>query len=138
MKMMYLSPTVVSAASAFAAAVIEYIAGDSNFLPPVWHSASTGHARLSYFALMAAALLSAGGTLSASVPLMSEHVPPRPFDGSVPKIVVNPKRTCPSSCVSNPSIAVCSVDHDVSVLVGQTHWLVVRQWNMLPDRSTTR
>ena len=69
---------------------------------------------------------------------MSEHVPPRLFDGSVPKIVVNPKRTCPSSWVSNPSIAVCSVDHDVSVLVGQTHWLVVRQWNMLPDRSTTR
>src|SRR6476646_6490324 len=36
------------------------------------------------------------------------------------------------------SMAVCSVDHDVSVLVGHTHWLELRQWNMLPDRSTTR
>ena len=80
MKMMYLSPGAVSAVSALAAAVIAYIAGDSNFLPLVEDSASTGQARLSYFALMAAALSSAGGTLSASVPLMSGHIHPRPFD----------------------------------------------------------
>ena len=58
---MYLSPGVVSAMSALVAAVIAYIAGDSNFFPLVEDSASSGQARSSYFALMAAALLSAGG-----------------------------------------------------------------------------
>ena len=68
---------------------------------------------------MAAALFIAGATLSASVPLMSGHIPPRRH-GSVPKIVVNPKRTCPSSCVITVSMAVLSVDHEVSALFGQT------------------
>src|SRR5262245_13345253 len=67
MKMMYLSPGAVMAVSAVVTALIAYIAGDSNFLPLVDDSASSGHivSRLAYLALMAAALLSAGGTLSA-------------------------------------------------------------------------
>src|SRR4029453_17781233 len=77
MKMMYLSPGDVMAVSAAVAALIEYIAGDSNFLPVVEDSLSTGQARPSYFALMAAALFIAGGTLSASVPAVATgHDPP--------------------------------------------------------------
>ena len=53
-------------------------------------------------------------------------------------MVVNPKRTCPSSCVITDSMAFFNVDHDVSALLGQTFWVALRQWNMLPDRSTTR
>jgi hypothetical protein len=75
--------------------------------------------------------------LSASVPaLCTGHEPP-PV-GLVPKIVVKPKRTSFSSCITTVWIAVLSLLQDVSVLVGQTSSLVVRQWNMLPDRSTTR
>jgi hypothetical protein len=136
MKMMYLSPCDGSAASALAAAVIAYIAGDSNFFPFTVLSLALGHARPSYLALMAVALLSAGGMLSASVPSMTEHIPPPA--GLLPKIVVNPKRTCESSCVMTVSIALLSLDQEVSTVLEQTSSLEVRQWYMLPDRSTTR
>ena len=49
---------------------------------------------------------------------MSGHIPPRLLLGSVPKMVVNPKRTCPSSCVMTDSMASFNVDHDVSALLG--------------------
>ena len=64
------------------------------------------------------------------------HEPPPA--GLVPKIVVKPKRTLVSSCITTVWIAVLSLLQDVSVLVEQTSSLVLRQWNMLPDRSTIR
>src|SRR4029079_422832 len=83
MKMMYLSPGDVMAVSAAGAALIEYIAGDSNFLPVVEDSLSTGQARPSYFVLMTDALFIAGGTLSASVPAITGPDPTPPA-GLVP------------------------------------------------------
>src|SRR4051812_37079001 len=127
MKMMNLSPGVVSAMSALAAAAMASLAGDSNFLPIAEASFGLGQARPSYMALMAAALLSAGGTLSDSVPFSTGHEPPPA--GLVPKIVVNPKRTCESSDVITPSMAVLSWDHELSDWVGQTCWVLLRQWN---------
>ena len=54
-------------------------------------------------------------------------------------MVVNPKRTCASSCVMTVSMASFSVDHDVSALLAtDVAGVALRQWNMLPDRSTTR
>ena len=76
---MYLSPTVVSAASALAVAVSAYIAGDSSFLPVFMASLGFGHMalRASYLAVMSIALFSFGGTLSASAPVVtSGHDPP--------------------------------------------------------------
>ena len=49
---------------------------NSSFLPLCMQSISVGDARPSYFALMVAALLSAGAMLSASVPSMTGHIPP--------------------------------------------------------------
>jgi hypothetical protein len=56
MKMMYLSPGVVSAMSALVAARIEYIAGDSYFLPVFIASLAFGHmvSSASYLVLMSA------------------------------------------------------------------------------------
>ena len=54
-------------------------------------------------------------------------------------MVVNPNRTSASSFVMTDSIASLSWVHDVSALLAQTlPWVELRQWNMLPDRSTTR
>src|SRR5436190_14151775 len=78
-KSMYLSPGVVSAASALAVAVSAYIAGDSSFLPVFMASLGFGHMllRLSYLVLMSAAFINFGMTLSASAPdAASGHDPP--------------------------------------------------------------
>src|SRR5205085_2791638 len=80
---------------------------------------------------------SAGGTLSVSVPCSEGHIPPAPA-GLVPQIVVKPKRTFESSVLITDSIAVFSVYQEVSVWVSQTGFEERRQWNMLPERSTSR
>src|SRR5262249_3934235 len=96
-------------------------------------------ARLSYFDLIMAALFRAGGTLSVSMPVSDGHIPPLP-DGSVPQTVVNPKRTCEASVGSTCSMAFLRCVQEV--LWGSSQMtlpvLPLRQWNMLPDRSTSR
>src|SRR4051812_23492268 len=147
MSRMYLLPGSVSAISALVTLPIDSLIGDSN-LTPVWVLLG-GNARLSYFAAMVAALFSAGGTASVSVPWIDGHMPP--LVGFDPYTVVKPKRTCESSCGSTCSMAVLRLYQDVfivsTVLVMvfvQTASPVlspafaVRQWNMLPDRSTSR
>jgi hypothetical protein len=76
--------------------------------------------------------------LSASVPVVaSGHEPPTPA-GLVPKIVVKPKRTSAWSCITTVWMASLSLVQAVSVLSVQTSSPPTMQWNMLPDRSTTR
>src|SRR5579884_857321 len=136
MKMMYLSPGVVSAMSALVTLSSDSLAGDSNFTPGC--VLLGGNGRPSYFWAMVAALLRAGGTLSVSMPWIDGHMPPSM--GFVPQTVVNPNRTCASSVGSTPSIALRRLVQEVLFMSEQTASPVepVRQWNMLPDRSTSR
>src|SRR3569623_3655746 len=63
-----------------------------------------------------------------------------PPTGFVPHTVWNPKRTWASSWVITDSTAVFRFDQLVFAMSAQTASpvLPVRQWNMLPDRSTSR
>ena len=95
-----------------------------------------GQGSPSYLAAMAAALFSAGATLSVSAPCSAGHIPP-PV-GLVPQIVVKPNRTWESSGLITDSIAVFSVYHELFFWSSQTGFDESRQWNMLPERSTSR
>ena len=131
MKRMYLSPGLVSAASALAAALIAYIAGDSHFLPVVTRSVAPGHARSSYFALMVDALLSAGAMSSASVPF-DERTHPTAVIGRIASKDGRESEThLRVQLRSHGSTAFLSLDHDVSAVSEQTAVLELRQWNML-------
>src|SRR6185312_113662 len=135
--MMYFGPGAVSATSAFATLPIDSLAGDSNFMPGVLLPPAVGQGRASYFVVIVAALFSAGATLSVSVPCSEGHIPPDPA-GLVPQTVVKPNRTFESSVLITDSIAVFSVYQAVSFWLSQTGFEESRQWNMLPERSTSR
>src|SRR5438552_3237108 len=87
---------------------------------------------------MVVALFIAAGTASVAIPFSDGHIP-EPA-GFVPQTVMKPKRTCASSWVITASIAPLSLDQAVLVRSEQTASpvLPLRQWNMLPDRSTSR
>src|SRR3954470_18024287 len=87
---------------------------------------------------MVVALLIAAGTASVAIPFSDGHMP-EPA-GFVPQTVMNPNRTWPSSWVITDSMALFSLDQAVLVRSEQTGSpvLPLRQWNMLPDRSTSR
>ena len=51
---------------------------------------------------------------------------------------MNPKRTCESSDEITDSIAIFSLYQEVFVMSEQTGFDESRQWNMLPERSTSR
>ena len=80
---MYFGPGSVSAISAVAVLAIDSLAGDSNFMPGVLVPLAVGQARLSYLAVIVAALFSAGATLSVSIPCSEGQTPPAPA-GLVP------------------------------------------------------
>src|SRR6185312_4182869 len=117
--MMYFGPGSVSAASALATLPIDSLAGDSNFMPGLLLPLAVGQARLSYLAVIVAALFSAGETLSVSVPCSDGHIPPDPA-GLVPQTVVKPNRTLESRVLMTDSIAVFSVYQEVSIWLSQT------------------
>src|SRR4051812_47648719 len=80
----------------------------------------------------------AAGTESVAMPFSDGQVP-EPA-GLVPQTVMNPNRTWPSSWVITDSMALLSLDQAVFVRSEQraSPVLPLRQWNMLPDRSTRR
>ena len=85
---------------------------------------------------MVPALFSVGGTLSVSLPCNEGHIPA--WAGLVPQMVVKPKRTCESSCTITDSIAVFRMYQEVSIMLVQNGFELLRQLNMLPERSTSR
>src|SRR3569623_1024290 len=90
-----------------------------------------------FFALMVAAVFSAGATALVAMPCRDGHMPPP--CGLVPQTVWKPKRTCPSSWVMPDSMADFRLYQLVLVMSAHTASPVfpLRQWNMLPDRSTS-